>query len=112
MHKIDYQGWGLGHQINIIMVQERLTVSFLQFLIDDMCANFTIEVMSELVTRRLSQGSCTIDDLGLEVAGSDRSLDIASAQILANAAVESLIKIDDVVMIDDQVSLRKSVSPV
>ena len=83
-------------------------MSFLQFLIDDMCANFTVEVMSELVTTRLSKGTCTMHDLALEVAGTDRSLDIVSAQILADAAVESLAQGDAVVILDGQVSLNQS----
>ncbi len=67
----------------------------LQFLIDDMCANFTVEAMSELVKKRLAQGPCTFDELALEIADKDLTLDIKSAQILARAAVESLDKKGD-----------------
>ena len=80
-------------------------MSFLQFLIDDMCANFTIDAMSELVKERLSRGPCTISDLAWEVAGSDRTLDIKSAQILAQAAVESLAENGDITIQDPCIRL-------
>lgn len=82
-------------------------MSFLQFLIDDMCANFTVEVISELVKTRLTQGPGTIGDLAREVAGTDRTLDIKSAQILAQAAVESLAKKGDVVIRDTHITLSR-----
>ena len=80
-------------------------MTFLQFLIDDMCANFTVEVMSKLVKRRLTLGPCTISDLAGEVANTDRTLDIKSAQILAQAAVESLAESGDIVIQDPLISL-------
>lgn len=80
-------------------------MSFLQFLIDDMCANFTIEAMSELIKKRLQQGPCTITDLAHEVAGVDRSMDIKSAQILAQAAVDSLVENGNVAIRDTFISL-------
>ncbi len=82
-------------------------MSFLQFLIDDMCANFTIEVMSELVKKRLTQGPCTICDLAREVAGTDRTLDIKSAQILAQAAVESLAGNGEITIRDTHITLNQ-----
>ncbi len=82
-------------------------MSFLQFLIDDMCANFTIEVISELVKKRLTQGACTIRDLAREVAGTDRTLDIKSAQILAQAAVESLAGNGEITIRDADISLSQ-----
>ncbi len=81
-------------------------MSFLQFLIDDMCANFTVEVMSALVTQRLTQGPCTMDDLAQELAGTDRTLDIVSAQILAQAAVDSLVENGGITVQDTQIALR------
>ncbi len=81
-------------------------MSFLQFLIDDMCANFTVDAMSELVKKRLAQGPCTLRDLAWEVAGTERTLDIKSAQILAQAAVESLVEKGDIAVQDTHISLR------
>ena len=82
-------------------------MSFLQFLIDDMCAKLSVEVMSELVKKRLTQGPCTIRDLAWEVAGVDRTLDIKSAQILAQAGVDSLMENGDVTVHDTSISLSR-----
>ena len=62
-------------------------MSFLQFLVDDMCANLSVEVISELERKRLLKGPSSLDDLVLELVGIDRSLDAKSAQVLAQAAV-------------------------
>ena len=70
-----------------------------------MCANFTVEAMSELVKKRLTQGPCTISDLSRAVAGTDRTLDIKSAQILAQAAVESLNEKGDIAVQGTCISL-------
>ena len=70
-----------------------------------MCANFTVEAMSTLVKERLSRGPCTISDLVREVAGSDRTLDTKSAQILAQAAVESLAENGDITIQDPHIRL-------
>ena len=48
----------------------------LQFSIDNICANFTVESLNSLVKERLSPGPCTIDDIAREIVGSDRSLGI------------------------------------
>ena len=82
-------------------------MSMLQFLIDDMCANFTVAVISELVKTHLAQGPCTIDDLAKRVSGKDRTLDLKSAHILAQAAVDSLAGSGDVKVQDTQVSLSQ-----
>ncbi len=71
-------------------------MSFLQFLIDTMCANFNRESMRNLVKARLDQGACTIDDIAQEIMQRDRTLDIVSAQRLAEAAVEALTESGEV----------------
>jgi|TARA_Y100000031_G_scaffold139312_1_gene165911 hypothetical protein len=82
-------------------------MSFLQFLIDDMCANLSVEVMTRLVTERLTEGPCTIDDLARKVAGWDLTLDLRSAQILAQAGVDSLKEGGDVLVVDGGISLAR-----
>lgn len=62
----------------------------LKFLVDSMCANFTVESMHALVKTVLAERPCAIGDIARRVAESDRSLDIKSAQRLAEAAVEDL----------------------
>lgn len=83
-------------------------MSFLQFLIDDMCAKLSVEVMSELVHTRLSRGPCTIDDLALEITGTDPTLDIKSAKILAQAGVDSLAPSGEITVRDDYISLART----
>ncbi len=68
----------------------------LKYLIDNICANFTVESMSSLVKTQLGQGPCTIGDIAREIERRDRSLDIKSAQKLAEAAVEGLAQSGDV----------------
>jgi len=96
-------------------------VASVKFLIDTMCANFTVESLCDLVKGQLSdcscaisdiahaklagraidhlrmtQRACTISDIAREIAQRDRSLDIGSAQTLAQAAVEALVELGDV----------------
>ncbi|MBI4200021.1 MAG: hypothetical protein HY535_06080 [Chloroflexi bacterium] len=62
----------------------------LQFLVDSMCANFTVESIYALVKTLLAERPCTIGDIAQEIAAKDRSLDIKSAQAIAEAAVEAM----------------------
>tara|TARA_B100000315_G_scaffold25576_1_gene22098 strand:- start:479 stop:742 length:264 start_codon:yes stop_codon:yes gene_type:complete len=84
-------------------------MSILQFLIDDMCANLSVEVMSGLVKERLTRGPSTIGDLAWVVAHKDRTLDIKSAQILAQAGVDSLKESGDITVEDPYISLARPV---
>lgn len=68
----------------------------LKFLVDSMCANFTVESMHELVKTLLAERPCTISDIAHGIAERDRSLDIKSAQRLAEAAVEELAQRGDI----------------
>ena len=95
----------------------------LKFLIDTMCANFTVDSLCGLVKARLIQGSntindiaqaklagraidhlrltrgsCSISDITDEIMQRDRTLDIMSAETLAQAAVEALVESGDVAM--------------
>ena len=80
-------------------------MSFSQLLVDDTCANLSAEAMSELERKRLLKGPSSLDDLVLELVGIDRSLDAKSAQVLAQAAVESLEEKGDITIQDAQISL-------
>ncbi len=86
--------------------QVRCGMSFLQFLIDDMCANFTVEAISELARRRLAKGPCEVNDLAVEIAGKDHTLDMKSAQILAQAAVDFLGKKGEITVSGTSISSR------
>ena len=75
----------------------------LKFHIDNMCANFTVDSVHNLVKARLAQGSCTMSDIASEIAQRDRSLDIASARTLAEAAVGALAQRGDVAVQGEQI---------
>ncbi|MCS7207116.1 MAG: hypothetical protein NZ951_04165 [Dehalococcoidia bacterium] len=62
----------------------------LQYLIDSMCANFTASAMYALVREAVADGPRTLGDLARRVAERDPSLDVGSARMLAEAAVQVL----------------------
>jgi len=75
----------------------------LQYVIDTICANFTPEAMYGLVKLRLSQGSFTIDEILPLIQNKDRSLDSASAKMIAEAALEAMARIGDIKVKDNSV---------
>ncbi|MBI4307259.1 MAG: hypothetical protein HY684_00435 [Chloroflexi bacterium] len=79
-----------------------------KFLVDDMCANFTEHLLYGLVKTLLSERPCTINEIARKIADQDRSLDIKSAQKLAEAAVEALWQIDAIAMEGDFIYLAGS----
>ncbi len=62
----------------------------LQYVIDSICANFTVKAMNELIELRLGQGSFTVGEILPLIRNKDRSLDSTSAKMLAEAALEAL----------------------
>ncbi len=79
-----------------------------KFLVDDMCANFTEELLFRLVKTLLAERPRTIVDIARGIADKDCTLDIKSAQTLAEAAVEELWKIDDISTEGDYIYLAGS----
>lgn len=75
----------------------------LQFLIDSICANFTVESMHELVKVRLSQGPFMVGEIAREIRCKDRSLDFESSKQLAEAALEALAQRGDITIQGDYV---------
>ncbi len=76
-----------------------------QYIIDTICANFTVESMYDLVKARLSQGSCMVAEIAREVRCKDRSLDFGSSRMLAEAALEALEQRGDITIDGDCVYL-------
>ncbi len=62
----------------------------LQYIIDSICANFTVESMYELIEVRLRQGPFTVGEILPLIRSKDRSLDSGSAKMLAEVALEAL----------------------
>lgn len=62
----------------------------LQFLIDNLCANFTQRSIYSLLESMLAERPRPLSEIAQRIADRDRSLDIKSAETLAEAAVEAL----------------------
>ncbi len=62
----------------------------LQFSIDNICADFTVDSLSALVRAQLNEGRSALGEVAQAIMEADRSLDIKSAENLAKAAVEVL----------------------
>ncbi len=62
----------------------------LQFSIDNICADFTVDSLSNLVKAQLNAGRSALGEVAQAIMEADRSLDIKSAENLAKAAVEAL----------------------
>ncbi len=68
----------------------------LQYIIDSICANFTVESMYELIKVRLRQGPFTVGEILPLIRCKDRSLDFGSAKMLAEVALEALAQSGDI----------------
>ena len=68
----------------------------LQYIIDSICANFTVESMYELIEVRLRQGPFTVGEILPLIRCKDRSLDFGSAKMLAEVALEALAQSGDI----------------
>ncbi len=68
----------------------------LQYIIDSICANFTVESMYELIELQLRQGSFMVGEILPLIRSKDRSLDSGSAKMLAEAAFEALAQRGDI----------------
>jgi hypothetical protein len=68
----------------------------LQFLIDNICADFTVDSLLSLVRTCLADGPSTIKDITRAIMQKDRSLDVACAEGLAEVAVDILSENGDV----------------
>ena len=67
----------------------------LQFLIDNICADFTVDSLLGLVSTCLTEGPSTITEITHAIIQKDRSLDIKCAEGLAEGAVQALSESDD-----------------
>ena len=68
----------------------------LQFLIDNICADFTVASLLGLIRTCLANGPSTIGDITRAIIQKDRSLDVRCAEGLAEGAVQALSEIGDV----------------
>ena len=70
----------------------------LQFLIDNICADFTVDSLLGLVRTCLAKGPSTISDITCAIIQKDRSLDVRCAEGLAQSAVQVLCESGDIVV--------------
>lgn len=68
----------------------------LQFLIDNICADFTLNSLLGVVRTCLAQGPSTLSDITRAILKKDRSLDVRCAEGLAEGAVQFLCDSGDV----------------
>jgi hypothetical protein len=62
----------------------------LQFLIDNICADFTVNSLLNVVRTCVARGPSTMSEITQAIMEKDRSLDVKSAEGLAEGAVEAL----------------------
>ncbi|MBI2851893.1 MAG: hypothetical protein HYX84_02140 [Chloroflexi bacterium] len=62
----------------------------LQYLIDSICANFSVKALHDLVKAQLNRGPCLVSEIAREIRCDDRTLDFASSKELAEAVLEVL----------------------
>lgn len=75
----------------------------LQYVIDTICASVTEESMYELIEKQLEKGSFVVDEILPLIQSQDRSLDLGSAKMLAEAALQSLAQRGDLQMYGEYV---------
>ncbi len=68
----------------------------LQFLLDNICANFTVDSLLSVVRTCLAKGPSTMSDITHAIMQKDHSLDVKSAEGLAEGAVQDLLESGDV----------------
>ena len=68
----------------------------LQFLIDHVCADFTVDSLLGLARTCLTSGPSTINEISRAIIQRDRSLDVRCAEGLAEGVVLTLSDIGEV----------------
>ena len=68
----------------------------MQFLIDNICADFTVDSLLALVRKCVSERPATIGDIAKAIKQKDRTLDIRCAEGLAEGAVQVLSESGDI----------------
>ncbi len=75
----------------------------LQFLIDHVCADFTVDSLLGLARTCLASGPTTINEISRAIIQKDRSLDVRCAKGLAEGVVQALSDIGEVEVRDSLV---------
>jgi len=78
----------------------------LQYVIDSICANFTVDAMYNLIKAQLSRGPMTVGEIAREIRCTDRTLDPGSSKQLAEAALEALEQRGVIMLDGDMVYAR------
>ncbi len=80
----------------------------MQFLVDNICADFTVDSLLGVVRTCLAKGPCTMTDVSRAIMQKDRSLDIKCAEGLAEGAVLALSESGEVEVRDSLVQTTGS----
>ena len=62
----------------------------LQYVIDSICSSLTVKFVYELIEAHLKEGPFTVGEILPLIQSKDRSLDLGSAKMLAQAALGEL----------------------
>lgn len=68
----------------------------LQFLIDNICADFTVDSLLGVVKTHLAKGTSTLGDMTYAIMRKGPSLDVKCAEGMAEGAVQALSHSSDV----------------
>ncbi len=63
-----------------------------QYVIDTICASVTVECVYKIIEQLQSQGRFTLAEIVPLIQSKDRSLDPASARLIATTALEDLVQ--------------------
>jgi hypothetical protein len=63
-----------------------------QYVIDSLCASVTVECVYKMIEALLSQGSFTLADIIPLIQSKDRSLDLVSAKMIAEVALDDMVQ--------------------
>lgn len=67
-------------------------MSSLQYTIDSICASVTVECIYKIIEALLAEGSFSVQEIIPLIQSKDRSLDLNSANVIAKAALDDMMK--------------------
>jgi hypothetical protein len=83
----------------------------LQFLVDNICADFTVDSLLGTARACLAAGPCTTADIAAAIKRKDPSLDRTCADGLAAGVADALADLDGATVVDGTVYPRGSARP-
>jgi hypothetical protein len=63
-----------------------------QYVIDSICASVTVDCVYKIIEAMLSQETLTVAEILPLIQSKDRSLDLGSAKLIAQAALDDMVQ--------------------